>query len=528
MSTDQINIRPGVGMLGLFPHMKYQPWYALGELVDNAIQSNTANLVKLKENNPDHQLKIRIQIERLDGGSITVSDNAAGISAADWERAFQVAEPPVDATGLSQFGVGMKAACCWFAQKWVLRSAALGSGVMRAVSFDVPQIVASRDDTLEVVTETLPETEHFTVIEMTNLNRAIQGRTLGKIRTYLGGIYREFLRDGSLVLTVNGNRVTYDDPPVLRARRYNDQEGDEHLWRQNVDIALESGRRVRGFVAIRETGDARQAGLALIYRKKVVTGSGEEVYKPADIFKGGNSFEAQRIFGELNMDDFEVTYTKDALVWHDEEDEFIKRLRGELSMEPWPLIKQAREYRKRAPEVPVGRQAQRILESIEDAFKAASESEGSTESTDVADAASDKTKESDLLPHTGAYKMVAGSVEPSPSGVGESVGRTFNVTLRQSAWVVDLRLVSDPAVTRWLTVGLEGRQKNELSLTVNQAHPFMRAWCEVPGQELEPVWRVAVAIGLGQELARAGGAQMPGLVTENINDILRNVMSRKS
>ncbi len=67
-----------------------------------------------------------------------------------------------------------------------------------------------------------------------------------------------------------------------------------------------------------------------------------------------------------------------------------------------------------------------------------------------------------------------------------------------------------------------------LVLTVNQAHPFMRAWCELPGQELEPVWRVAVALGLGQEMARMQGAQQPGLVTNNVNEVLRTVMSRKS
>ena len=34
------------------------------------------------------------------------------------------------------------------------------------------------------------------------------------------------------------------------------------------------------------------------------------------------------------MDDFNVTYTKDALVWYDEEDEFLELLRAELDAEP--------------------------------------------------------------------------------------------------------------------------------------------------------------------------------------------------
>ncbi len=34
--SDNVSIRPGVRMLGLFPHMRYREWYAIGELVDNS------------------------------------------------------------------------------------------------------------------------------------------------------------------------------------------------------------------------------------------------------------------------------------------------------------------------------------------------------------------------------------------------------------------------------------------------------------------------------------------------------------
>jgi len=42
---------------------------------------------------------------------------------------------------------------------------------------------------------------------MTNLYRAPQRRTLGKIREYLGGIYRQFLRNGDVEILVNGEPV---------------------------------------------------------------------------------------------------------------------------------------------------------------------------------------------------------------------------------------------------------------------------------------------------------------------------------
>lgn len=506
-------------MLGLFPHMKYQPWYALGELVDNAIQSHVANGPALREIDPDHVLRVEIEVDRADTGRIAVTDNAAGISEQDWSRAFKVAEPPSDASGLSQFGVGMKAACCWFARCWSVDTVALGSAEARSVTFDVPRIIESRDESLEVHLRPADLRAHGTRVEMRDLYRPVAANTLRKIKDYLGGIYRQFLRDEELVLTVNGEKVFYVEPEVLTAPRYNDRGGELHEWRQPVDLTLDSGRRVHGFVGIRETGASRSAGLALFYRRKVVTGSGEEFYKPAEIFGGGNSFASQRVFGELHMDDFNVTYTKDALVWYDEEEEFVEALRQELDAEPWPLLRQANNFRKRDPEQAAGEVASTTLASIVSAL--------TDVELELEPAVSDDTSsELPLPPEHQVDVLPLGLPGEEPAPAPPPVDRTIEVTVRGTEWKVDLRLVSDDKVSRWLTV--LRADDGTLVLTVNQAHPFMRAWCELPGQELEPVWRVAVALGLGQEMARMQGAQQPGLVTNNVNEVLRTVMSRKS
>ena len=518
--ADQISIRPGVGMLGLFPHMKYQPWYALGELVDNAIQSYLSNRDRLHDADPDYRLKIEIDLSRADGGSIVVRDNAAGIALNDWERAFRVAEPPADASGLSQFGVGMKAACCWFAKEWSLKTTHLGEEVTRSVTFDVPHIVSSRDESLTVVEEPTDWNSHFTEITMLRLHRSMRTRTLGKIKTYLGGIYRQFLRNGDIDILVNGELVTYEEPMVLEAPRYNDRDGDVHLWRKDVDVRLDSGRRVEGFVAIREKGSTSQAGLALFYRKKVVTGSGEEMYKPEFIFGRSNSFRSQRIFGELHMDDFNVTYTKDALVWYDEEDEFIDLLRAEVDAEPLPLLKQAENHRTRDVTPTPKDVAGGYLDQIVDSFSAV---EFDIEGVDNDDTETEPTTVEDGLElHMPTVELTG----ESPRADNAAVDRVVSISYQGTTWEVDLRLVADEAVSRWLTVKSDG--EHSLVLTLNQWHPFMRAYCELPGQELEPVWRVAIALGLAQEMSRLGGAKFPGMVTQNVNNLLRTVLAHKS
>jgi hypothetical protein len=49
MSTESVEIRPGVGVLALLSSMNYKPWYALSELVDNALASFLANREQLQE-----------------------------------------------------------------------------------------------------------------------------------------------------------------------------------------------------------------------------------------------------------------------------------------------------------------------------------------------------------------------------------------------------------------------------------------------------------------------------------------------
>jgi len=85
----------------------------------------------------NHKLRVSIEIDSEDGGRITIRDNAAGIAEADFLRAFRPAQLPPNRTGLSEFGMGMKSAACWFAPKWSVRTSALGELVERTVVFDI-------------------------------------------------------------------------------------------------------------------------------------------------------------------------------------------------------------------------------------------------------------------------------------------------------------------------------------------------------------------------------------------------------
>lgn len=144
-----IEIRPEVTMLSVLRHLNYKPWFAIAEFIDNAVQSYVSNreaLIAL--NGPDYKLKVGVRLETTSSELIVITDNAAGISAADFPRAFRAARVPTDRSGLSSLGMGMKSAACWFAQAWTVRTKAIEEAVERTITFDVRHIVDNRIESL--------------------------------------------------------------------------------------------------------------------------------------------------------------------------------------------------------------------------------------------------------------------------------------------------------------------------------------------------------------------------------------------
>ena len=113
-AVTSVNIRPEVTILSVLQHLNYRPWFALAEFVDNALQSFLHYRKELGTDNGGNAiLKVEIEIDGDGSGRIVVRDNAAGIHQSEFPRAFRPAELPLDRSGLSEFGMGMKSAACW-------------------------------------------------------------------------------------------------------------------------------------------------------------------------------------------------------------------------------------------------------------------------------------------------------------------------------------------------------------------------------------------------------------------------------
>jgi hypothetical protein len=497
-----------VGVLGIFPNMNYKPWFALGELVDNAIASYQREQRRLLEiEGEDFQLEVEVEIDAA-VDRIRVADNAAGISAERYADAFVTADPPPDTNGLAQFGMGMKSASCWFARKWSVRTKALGENVERTVSFDIPEIVRTHREVLEPTTLRVARTGHYTEILLDDLYRPPKGATLAKMRDHLASIYRIFLQSGDVELIFNGEPLSYQQPRVLVAPIWRSPTGQPREWRKDVEFTLTTGETVTGKAALLQKGSVKYAGLALFRRGRLVVGSGDETYRPPEIFGGPNSYKYQRVVGELHLEDFDVSYTKDGFIWGEREGEFLRALKRALDGGSLPLLQQAENYRARASQAEVVKATSKAVTSTGAVLGGMAEALGRHVTSPPTEDVKARRSRSD------------------------HVASEFTVTLvvADQEWQIVIDVANDPAKHDWLTVTDSGpaSKKGEIrriGISVNAATPFMSRFAGARGDEVEPLLRLAVGLGLAEATARDSGVAMAGIVRKRLNDYLRGPLA---
>jgi hypothetical protein len=498
----EIDIRPEVNILSVLRHLNYRPWFALAEFVDNSLASFLS--ARSEGANDRDSVTVDITLDATGNGRIAVIDDAYGIPAADFPRAFRAADVPPDRTGLSEFGMGMKSAASWFAKNWTVRTSVPGEGVQRAITFNLDAIVENGINSLRTEAFPADPSAHFTIVELRGLNHVPQGRTIGKIRSHLASIYRIYLRRSDLILTLNGEEVSYKEVDVLSVAPAWDLDGQETRWSKDVSLELGGGRRVEGFVALRAIGSTAEAGLALFRRDRLIQGSFDEAYRPIELFKRSNSYSYQRIFGELELTGFEVSHTKDGFRWDEHEDTMLLALESELERGPINILKQAEDYRVNAPEPdergPITDAANRLATSLQKGLPAAIDQAAQSGLPDgfIADfltgeVADESTSQSQLQP----------------------IERQVKITADDGLWLINLKATLDDASPDWLQVGSQyeatdletGRTAHSLDVEINFAHPFTRQYIGAGGENSELFIAIASGIGMALALGKKSGAR---------------------
>ena len=506
-----INIRPTTSVYATYKNIKYDPWTAIAEFVDNSTQSYYDHISQLKNTKYWKGLDIEIEYGHTDDGNgyqLIIKDNAFGMNFYDFKRAIILDSPPKNPTR-SEFGMGLKTAACWFGTKWSVESTALGSDIKYKAIIDVDMLHKYKNEEIEVIETTCSPKEHGTTVTITNLNRTLSGRQIGKTKDQLRGMYRVDLRTGDIKIYYNGEGLFYTDPPILTAEL---PDGTKKEWKEKIEFIINKNNReyhVNGFMALLEEGSTSGAGFTLLRRGRVIVGGYENCYRPEEVFKKSNSFTYQRLIGELNMDDWPVTQTKDAFDWYGGlEDELIDKL-VEITAE---YRDKAEKYRK-GKKVPIEPVIDVLVDSYADAG-IIDNVEVTPITEDIVEVLSD-SQDSIRKEHFDSADIQI---------IGDD-GKQISFTHNNQQYIFNFILKKNNPDSKWLNI-TKASNENTYIIEWNIRHPFFKPYIDDP-QFLVIMQQFTFALALSEIEARrisVDGKIDAGTIRMKMNEILKSVM----
>lgn len=345
-----LELKIGLDAITSYKRLAYTPWHALAEFVDNSTQSYFDNRAALDQAFAPAKEVLHVTIAYdLKAGFLRVADNSIGMSYHELQRALHVAQQPANNTGRSKYGMGLKTAACWIGNYWTIRTKKLGETTEHFLEIDVQNVSAGAGEIPYTTTEGKNPEEHYTVIEIREHNQRFQGRTLSKIRTYLSSMYREDFRNGILKLEWQGTTLSWQEPHLLKAH-------DGSTYKKDFDFTID-GKHVDGWVGILARGSRADAGFSILHCGRVVRGYPDS-WRPASLYgqlQGSNDLVNQRLVGEINLDAFDVSHTKDDILWLGDQEEVVEE----------ELAKHCAEYRTVAKEYRKGKDEERGPSDLE-------------------------------------------------------------------------------------------------------------------------------------------------------------------
>jgi hypothetical protein len=170
-----------------------------------------------------------------------------------------------------------------------------------------------------------------------------------------------------LDLYINDELQGVTELKVLNAPFYATPNAAPVTWRK--EIKFDAGPyHVRGFIGILEKmSTSTDNGFLLFRRGRVIGTSYEDRYRPSCLCGDVGSPRYKRIFGELELEGFHVSFTKNSFTEGDEFEMFINLLADQLEKdETFKIFKQAQNYKAR--EVVTPKVAKSLTDTLASTF----------------------------------------------------------------------------------------------------------------------------------------------------------------
>jgi len=349
----EVDVSPEMQIYRVLQHLSYGVETALAELIDNSIQSYVDGRKISNDKDLDECLSVRVDV---DGDTITLSDNACGISLEDMQRAVKPGfESNHPSDSLSVYGIGMKSAALWFSEDWSIKTSVQGENYCLNFNFDLQKILKNHSRTENVIIENEDAVKHYTIITLRKVNR-IESKDYYEstvlpflLETFFK--FRDFLNldvyYNKILLKPKSKKLLLDVPkahvyPVVNSTGVI-IGGTPVEWRVDFDF-LYNCRAVLGFILLMEVGGYGQPGIRLLRNKRVIEGTSVYPNVPENLLGTRNKYAAQRIYGELELDDFPVDFMKTR--FNDNLKGLFDEINKRLSNYHYNILKQATGFRK--------------------------------------------------------------------------------------------------------------------------------------------------------------------------------------
>ena len=423
-------------------------------------------------------------------------------------RAVRLNCPPPDTTGRCEYGMGLKTAASWFGDVWHIRTKRLGNEEEYSVTFNVSELEKNGNTEIYVESKKAPIDQHYTIIIIEKLHKTMKARTKGRIKDQLASMFRQDLRLKEIDIAWNGQPLEFNEPPIF-VEEHND--GTKTKWKKEVSFEVQpdgdsAKLKVHGWVGIRLPGSIRDGGIVLLRRNRVIEGGPELGYRPEEIFGSGNTYRKQRLIGELNLDEWPVSHSKDKFDWSGTLEEYFI---DELKKACKDYMDKSEEYR------------------VKD--KPLTEAEMGSALQPTKNIVSNPDFGKDL-----AVELAA----PTPLRTEHEVRKDLekisavsrgpqiiNVQMRDTQWMIEIRWQDKISSAPWME--LEFPQENKINIFLNSAHPFFHEYVD-DSRVLELITKLIVALALAEKISRQlHGNQMihPDYFRQHMNNVL-HIMSK--
>ncbi len=522
-------IIPGIDVVNTFENQKTEIQFALGEYIDNSIDSYLKNKLELQRIDNDFRPFIDITFDAFEN-MIVIEDNCAGIHEDDEARAFSIGSTNPNDDDLGTYGMGMKVSSFWFCPNWVVETKHIDENYKKIFKVNLEDVLET-GQTEDSRAES--DADPYTKITLKNVYPGkvpSDPRKLANIQKYLSEMYRFMLLDESITIRFNGRPLSYEPPEYFLKRYIDEKDGDEKHWVAQIpEFDLGSidrgGKKVKlktlgGLVYIKNQGNNKgQKGFSMFWKKRLVDGHPQRPWMPGtenydeknlQIYGAKNQYVAQRLEGYIHLSPkFQVPSTKDGVRWEGVEEKLIIELKkylenatlyGDESGKKYNFIKQCQKINliKDDPEPPI-------------------------EPDDIIDGITPTDPDDVIIIPPG----IDDDDDPEPDYF-DSSNKIYPVKYEDTTWEVEIQIIkkTDEKLYKIIKgpLGQEGDPKRKVGLKINFGHDFHRY--HFPQNDLkeqaEGIIKFCIALALAESIAVTSRGNQAQKVRMIFNQIINS------